>query len=397
MTTPRAPTWTPLVAGSGVKEALAAVEAIAHDLSPAAASQEHGPALSSGMAGIALFFGYLHRSLHSGEAQEASDIWLDRAIEGLAVLSSPDASLFHGFTGVAWVAEHLAGCESLADADDPNSEIDRALGSILQRAPWRGDFDLLQGLVGWGVYALERLPRPSATQILALVIARLSECADWTTAGATWRGSGNSAPTADLGMAHGVGGVIALLARAITAGPAGPEAAMLLAAAVEGVLAGDLVARESTDGDLAWCAGTCGLSVALLLAGRACAQPEWVHQAHWLANAAARRYLDDGGGFDPALCHGTAGLFHIFHRMHHATGDPDLLNAARHWLLRTLAKRQPGVGIGGFLCRTKEADGSFGWNPRPGFLSGASGIGLALLAASSPVHPAWDRLLLLAP
>ncbi|MBI3726400.1 hypothetical protein HY251_20940, partial [bacterium] len=31
----------------------------------------------------------------------------------------------------------------------------------------------------------------------------------------------------------------------------------------------------------------------------------------------------------------------------------------------------------------------------PGFLTGASGIGLALLAASTDLEPAWDRLLLL--
>jgi hypothetical protein len=30
----------------------------------------------------------------------------------------------------------------------------------------------------------------------------------------------------------------------------------------------------------------------------------------------------------------------------------------------------------------------------PGFLTGAAGIGLALLAATSPVEPAWDRVLL---
>lgn len=30
----------------------------------------------------------------------------------------------------------------------------------------------------------------------------------------------------------------------------------------------------------------------------------------------------------------------------------------------------------------------------PGFLTGAAGIGLALLGAVSPVEPSWDRLLL---
>ncbi len=35
------------------------------------------------------------------------------------------------------------------------------------------------------------------------------------------------------------------------------------------------------------------------------------------------------------------------------------------------------------------------WTDLPGLLAGASGIALALLAATSPVEPAWDRLLLM--
>ena len=35
-----------------------------------------------------------------------------------------------------------------------------------------------------------------------------------------------------------------------------------------------------------------------------------------------------------------------------------------------------------------------GWRDEPGFLTGAAGIGLALLAALFPVEPAWDRVLL---
>ncbi len=389
--------WTPLVAGAEAEEALAAVQAIASDLSRADLEGVQGPALAGGMAGIALFWAYLERALGGTLAEPPAELWLDRAIAGLASLPSAEASLYHGFTGVAWVVEHLDGGQCPSEDDDPNSDVDQALVALLSRQPWRGDFDLLQGLVGWGVYALERLPRPSATAIFALVLARLAECAGrraWVVLG---RGPRHGAAGPDLGMAHGIGGVIALLARAVILGAAGPDAVPILSAAVDGVLGSEVLERESADGDLAWCAGTCGLSVALLGAGRACSRPAWQQQALHLAQVAAGRYLDVVHGFDPALCHGTAGLSHLFHRMHLATGDPGQLNAARHWLRRTLAQRRPGSGIGGFLCRARGADGTFGWASQPGFLGGAAGIGLALLAASSPIRPEWDRLLLLAP
>ena len=34
------------------------------------------------------------------------------------------------------------------------------------------------------------------------------------------------------------------------------------------------------------------------------------------------------------------------------------------------------------------------WRDDPGFLNGAAGIGLVLLAAASPLEPEWDRVLL---
>jgi lantibiotic modifying enzyme len=388
MVEPAPGTWRPLVEGETAARALAAAAAIARDLS-ADSGQASGPGVNRGLAGLALFFAYYERSLGDAEAGERAGEHLERAIAELAEQPAPSASLYHGFTGVAWVIEHLAGGEA---EEDVNEEIDAALLSILRRAPWRGEFDLLGGLVGWGVYALERLPRPAATAMLQLVIARLAECAEPGDRGLVWRDPGNPARQPDPGMAHGAAGVIALLARMLREGAASPEAASLLAAAVEGALG---YPSQGEEGDLAWCAGDAGLSVALLAAARACGRDDWERAARCLATEAAGRYHEGGEGLDLALCHGTAGLSHLFHRLYRATGDPVLLAAARRWLERTLARRRPGEGIGGYLCRGRRADGSFGWLADSGFLGGATGIGLSLLAAATPVEPAWDRLLLL--
>jgi len=96
---------------------------------------------------------------------------------------------------------------------------------------------------------------------------------------------------------------------------------------------------------------------------------------------------------DAGLCHGTAGIAHLFNRMYQATGDALLADAARYWYERTLMVRKPGVEIAGY--RVRLADGSQPQRAaRPGFLTGAAGIGLSLLSAISDVEPSWDRLLL---
>jgi hypothetical protein len=56
--------------------------------------------------------------------------------------------------------------------------------------------------------------------------------------------------------------------------------------------------------------------------------------------------------------------------------------------------QRPGRGIGGYEAWQPDEAGSPAWSANPGLLNGAAGIALALLAAISPIEPAWDRMLL---
>ncbi len=67
-----------------------------------------------------------------------------------------------------------------------NSSIDEVLCEYLSRSPWHGDYDIVSGLVGFGVYALERLPRPTAGACLDLVVDHLDAMAERTDKGITW-------------------------------------------------------------------------------------------------------------------------------------------------------------------------------------------------------------------
>ncbi|HEX2223156.1 MAG TPA: lanthionine synthetase LanC family protein, partial [Thermoanaerobaculia bacterium] len=145
---------------------------------------------------------------------------------------------------------------------------------------------------------------------------------------------------------------------------------------------------------LAWCYGDPGLAVTLLVAARGAGVPEWEKAAVDTAVSAAARPYELSRIRDAGLCHGSAGIAHLFNRLYQATGEPRLAEAARFWFDWTLEFRQPGNGVAGFRSWNTDTDGGQMWRGDAGFLEGAAGVGLALLAATSPIEPEWDRLLL---
>src|SRR5262249_11275030 len=142
--------------------------------------------------------------------------------------------------------------------------------------------------------------------------------------------------------------------------------------------------------------GDAGVASALLLAARAVNEVEWESEALEIARRAASREHLNAGVVDAGLCHGAAGLGHVFNRLFQATGENDFKKAARYWFKQTLALRQPDRGIAGFAAYRAEFNGvPAHWSDEAGLLEGAAGIALALLAACTNVEPEWDRMMLL--
>jgi len=111
--------------------------------------------------------------------------------------------------------------------------------------------------------------------------------------------------------------------------------------------------------------------------------------------SAARR--ETGGTPDACLCHGAAGNGHLFNRMFQATGCQEFLDAALFWFSRALEMRDPMGGVAGYRAWKPESTEEPRVNPwvdDPTFLTGASGVALAFLAATASVEPNWDRVLL---
>jgi hypothetical protein len=132
------------------------------------------------------------------------------------------------------------------------------------------------------------------------------------------------------------------------------------------------------------------VAAALLLAARDAGEPAWAAAATGLAVRAAARPPDQTGVVDAGLCHGSAGLAHLFSRMYQMTAEPALADAARFWVVRTFelcSAMAPGRGVP-LTGAARPA-----WKG-PGLLEGAAGVALALEAAGTTVEPFWDQMLL---
>jgi lantibiotic modifying enzyme len=394
---------------------MSVVVSIAEELLKRSRSAQSIVDVGRGDAGEAVLFAYLAEACDETRYHRHVEVLLARCMEGIASDHLP-AGLYGGFAGIAWAFAHLAK-RGVASADVDLTEVDGALIKTIEAEHLVGPFDVVSGLSGLSVYAVERLPDPAAHQALRLIVQQLESRSVQTASGAAWKTTpelGSEATTAefpdghyDLGLAHGVPGVLAALSKACAAGGGNEATRVLIREVARWVLSqrlpdGSRSAFPHTVGPepglrgpsrLAWCYGDLGVAVALLEAAEAGGGDELRSTAGRLAAEAAMRTLETSGVADAGLCHGSGGLAVLFNRLYQATGGQALLDAARFWCRCTIAGRREGTGFAGYTCQLPPGQ-PLREGVQEGFLMGAAGIALALLAAATDIEPMWDRVLL---
>ena len=371
--------------------------------------------VTGGYAGAALFYAYLSAASANAGAADRALAAIDRSTSALAEKQLLPA-LYSGFLGVGWVVTHLTRDLFEGDAGLAG-EIDDALRHLLTNVEDRLTYELIYGLAGYGTYLVERLPDPGAAALLGRVLDLLEESRDasgvwhsdpgWMS---PWQREQMPQGCYNLGVAHGIPGVIGFLAAAQREGLDDPRLARFAGDAVHWTLArkGDHpsslfpafipVGGEAYPTRTAWCYGDLGVAAMLLSAAQSFGCDDWKREALAIARVAARRSPEETQVKDVGLCHGSAGIAHLFNRMAQASGDDELRDAADRWFRIALDMRRPGEGLAGLLSWVDVTENGkivgWEWKTEPGFLSGAAGVGLALLAAVTDFEPRWDRVLL---
>lgn len=408
--------WQPCLDEGSRLRAMSAVSDIADDLCrflvPPPESDEgfYASAHLWNLSCSALFFAYLGTATGERGHHETSRELLETAIDYLAHARQIRMCLFYGAAGLGWVVHHVGRMLGEHDPAITASLDDELLAFLAGHDLAREPYDLMTGLVGLGVYGFEAGNRPLVRE----VVRRLGELAETTDHGLTWftPHQGERSWFADghynLGLAHGSAGVVAFLASVIDADIETSSARRLLDGAVRWLLAQRLPSGEKrafpwtvSPGaeplirgfDPGWAYADAGIALALLAAAETLADADLAREVRPLAETEALKLAEIPVRL-PGIGYGPAGYAQIFQRLYQQTGRTAFRRASRESISALLAMRVPGEPLAGFGA-TRPSD-----PPRPpdvGFLAGASGIGLVLLAASHGLEPEWDRLLLLSP
>jgi hypothetical protein len=399
-------------------------------LGPRTASEDRQH-IAYGLPGIALL--HIERAAAGLAPWHRAHAWLAAAAQQ-PFTSGADSHPFYGAPALAQVlacaTDHMPGSyeRALNTLDEQiGRDVLRRLTAAQRRLdagqlPEITEFDTIRGLSGYGAYLLRRNPGSAAVRTVLDYCVRLTEPIThdgealpgwWTLTAPTGRPDPVRFPGghANSGMSHGIGGVLALLAlaarhdtlvdghhdamRTILAwldrwqeetghGPAWPYWV------TRTELRDDRLA-SSTPRRPSWCYGTAGLARAQQLATLALGDSPRRIAAENALVAALTDTAQLKATTDNGLCHGFAGLAHIAARTaddaHPSTAGQ--LQAVIPALLATICP--PGTDPVAAAATVANAAG-------PGFLDGAAGIALALLAlaTTTPPRTAWDACLLIA-
>ncbi len=320
-----------------------------------------------------------------------------------------------GISGVGWFFSYL---EKQGIIDDINyDEIDNYLLIELNNQIKLNHYDFLHGALGISFYFIFKANNTKNSKYAQII----SELIDWLSESSINESYGEYHITKwmsyditkqknifNISMSHGMSSILVLLTKIINICKSNEKKKVEFL--IEGVV--NYITTQNIDFNiygshfpsysieseitikksrLAWCYGDLGIACAIWQAGKALNKLEWQNIAkRVLLDAANRTNLDVEFVTDAGLCHGTAGIAHIFNRMYCNIGDSKLKIAHDFWVNETLKMSKFKDGLAGY----KAINGNEYINDSS-LLEGISGIGLMLLSSISDNVSNWDECLLL--
>lgn len=364
-----------------------------------------------GVSGILVFLGTLRPHISSTVVDNAIDAYQLKLEQSL--VGNLPVTLYSGISGAALAAYIIDEAKGQLEANERYDEVQKVLVKVLSNNPASMNFDHISGIVGVGAYCHAVSTLPWAKDVLNMAIQCLSERALWDANGCYWQTAvewlpyeriAEKRPVINLGLAHGVPGVIALLASAERDGFLESEDRILLTAAsgwlvsqlasIDGRLTVSSMADDSHEARTAWCYGSPGVAYTLALAGSALKDNKLIQVAYQLLyDGVVGRSLESLGLSELTLCHGYSGVAHMIKRTMTIMEKEGKSCSYLYKIMDSLYLKSL-EDLERTLFET-ESSNNKGKNPKYfDILEGASGVTLALLEVDAVRPRPWEALLL---
>lgn len=327
-------------------------------------------------------------------------------------------NFIEGWGGFAWMYQYLINNNVIEKDTELVSYLDNIFIEYCRSHSKANNYDLFYGIVGVGVYFLERSRDANcnnANQYLIEITDILIDLSQKRSKGITWlvKSYEDGTTVVDLSMSHGINSIISFLTK-VYEKTKYEEAAYAATDAInwllqfrksdkkyscfpkmvyikEGVT--DYVTDEYIS-RLAWCYGDLGIGYSIFTSGVRLKNKEFTDQGLTILDFCAQRMMGDAfvGVVDKGFCHGTSGIFYIFNKLITKYNKSQFVEIRNYWLDKSILNEGENVQQL-YACGMK--DGEKTYIPEYGIVEGYAGIGLALLAFKNNINDTWDEIFML--
>jgi lantibiotic biosynthesis protein len=365
--------------------------------------------LYGGNAGVSLFLMLYTQTTNKNNKQAVQ--LLENCID-LINRGSNFHTFCTGISGFLWTLNYLGKNDFINKKDIENlfTDTNIFLYNRMNKDIETGNFDFLHGATGVAYYFSDRIE--DNTSIHAYLKSYIDElekaCIIEEDGSIKWL-SIIDYKTGEKGfnfsMSHGMASIIALLSKFYKKDICKEKSLFLLNGVIKYLLKNkndvsklncyfpNYINKNSNKSRLAWCYGDLGIAVALYNAAKTLNDSSLEDFAlEVLLYSTKRKGLENESVIDAGLCHGSAGIAHIYNRMFWNTKNIEFKNAAEFWFNETIKMAKFDDGLAGYKAYLGIDDG---WQNAFGLLEGIAGIGIALDSWTTQKEPKWDECLLL--
>ncbi|MCD4794091.1 MAG: lanthionine synthetase C family protein [Bacteroidales bacterium] len=368
--------------------------------------------LLGGGSGVSLFF-FIYSKLYANEeSNDFANSLLAEVFENDTVYPT----FAGGLSGIGWLIEFLEQNNLIeCDTDETIGELDEYLNKTMLSFLNEGNYDYLHGAGGIALYFLKRNRLNKFEGYISNFVDILKNKGVFDIENEVkWISKigihePNPTDVYNISLSHGLSSTISILTKICSQNINAKTSFELLKKSLNFLLRYQQDAEKigsffpstvsienhtASQSRLGWCYGDLGIAVSLYNAAKLLNDAEIEKFAiEVLLFNSKRRDLEENSVRDAGMCHGTAGIAHIYKRMFLNTRLKEFKETANFWYEQTLNMAYHKDSLSGYKAFRTEKYG--GWTEEFGFLEGIAGIGLALMSSISDIDPAWDEILLL--